>query len=266
MILRLKKKSCFHYRLILFVSLLLSFSVFGCAARQKLDTYPQRHIDRPYTLPKGINYWKTTIYYGHWKDNEYDGKDYFVPNPFYWNQPITDNLNLIWSPLPFALQYQFVNTQKHTFGTSAGISELGYASDGDWSFDLFISGDYKYKLSDSTAIINKLTFEESFGFDDYESWGVDFQCGPLFQIRDNLAVTPFFHLSVDRADNWYYSLDDEDEKNRQEETKWSFPISLGIDWSLNQQLDLNVTYTYSALGYSNDYVGHHFTTSIVHFW
>lgn len=252
------------YIRILSISMVVSLSIFGCAAREKLDTYPQRHIDRPYTLPKGINSWTTNIHYAHYKDQYDDGDSQFFANPLIWNQPITDNLNLIWSPLPLSLQYQLIHTEKCTVGVF-GAMGIGYSSTEGLLLNPFISAYYKIKLSDSIAIENRLAVENEFGDADDDAWEVDFQSGPLFQIRDNLAISPRLHLAIDNIDGPDYSFD-RDDKFEQKETQYALPISLWIGWSLNKQFDLNFEYTYKELGYSNDFEGHEFTASIVHRW
>lgn len=253
------------YKFIFLISIVISFSIFGCAAREKLNTYPRRHIDRPFTLPKGINSWNTIISYTHYEDQDNDSESNLFPYPFIWNQPITDNLSLTWSPLPFTLQYQLINTEKYTAGISGGVSGLTYSSLDGWSVYTSISGYYKLKFNDSTAIENGLTIMNEFGDDDNDLWGAYFYTGPLFQVKDNLAIAPRFHLAVDRVDGRNYFFYD-DEEFEQKETQCAFPLSLWIGWSLHKRLDLSIEYTYKALGYSNDFEGHEFAASIVHLW
>lgn len=280
MILLLDKHKWGHRKLIALLLIVVLAFFFGCAAREKLDTYPQRHIDRPFTLPKGINSWETIIYYEQYEDQENHDENNFFPYPLIWRQPITDNLNLVWSPLPLSLEYQLINTEKHTAGVS-GAFGLGYASTKvtstssdssteessteDWYLDVVASGYYKYKFSDSVAIESGLVLKDGFGYDEKELWEVDFYSGPLFQVRDNLAIAPRIHLAVDRVGDQYDFFDSEREF-KQEDTRWTYPIGLWIGWSLHKQLDLNIEYTYKALGYSNDFEGHFFTASIVHLW
>lgn len=265
MVFELKKNNQVSHNVFIIISIVLFFSIFGCAAREKLSSYPERHIDRPYTLPKGTNLWKTTIYYANYKDQDNGSEDFFLPYPFIWNQPITDNFNLIWSPLPLSFQYQFVNTEKHTAGVSGGTG-IGYSSDDGLFVNPLISGYYKIRLGDSIAIENYLTAEKMFGDDDDDdSWRVEYRTGPLFQILDRVAISPRLHLAVDNSNGRAFNFDS-DHTFEENDTQYAFPVSLWIGWSLHKQLELNFDYTYRAFGYSNDFIGHEFTVSIDHLW
>ena len=110
------------------VLLLLSFPLFlfSCTASFPLSKYPIRQIDRPYTMPKSMRAWRTSLQAGIGDNSE----EVLPLNPFNLEQALSDRVTLLWSVLPVGIKYQFLNTGSSLLGGFAVLSGIGYYSSG----------------------------------------------------------------------------------------------------------------------------------------
>lgn len=98
----------------------LAAVVSGCAAREIVDNYPLREIDRPYTLPFGMKSWG--IQAGAWSEGddpdtvgeESTGRGFV--NPFLWETPVSDKVSVVWWPLPLGLKWQITKDKNDRVG------------------------------------------------------------------------------------------------------------------------------------------------------
>lgn len=156
-------------------------SMFGllalCACSStgtKLQEYPRREIDRPYTIPYGMKTWET---WGVYSKSERLSSGSILP--LIWQQPINDSLTLVWLPIPLGLRLQMLHTPRHTFGASAYYFLIGGMG----------QLDYRFKFADEWALKSALNYSKMDIF-FYEVESTSGQLGILYQATDTWAIGP----------------------------------------------------------------------------
>jgi hypothetical protein len=246
-----------------FLLLVTAILFIGCAPTGNLNLYPQRQIDRPYTLPKGIAAWQPEWYSDKLKSSvgSSNSTDFSV---LIWTQSLSDDLNIIWAPLPLALRYQIGRSESNVYGVSAGISKLAYKSDDKWTIGMGISGYQRHQFADWLALVTTLSLENVIRTksNSSDSWGAEFAAGPLFQISNDIAVLPKIHYAYER--NFPSVIDIPDQL--QSKTYKLIPLSVTIGWNLGRQWELQALYLDKRIGYSDDIREESIAIRMVNYW
>jgi hypothetical protein len=142
-----------------------------------VDAYPSREIDRPYTLPDGMkSYGILATAWTDAKDNseeEAKASNRAFLNPFYWETPVTDNLSVVWWPLPLGLKWQIAKDSDDRLGFSFMTAIL--ASKYELAYRRHIAKDHALELSAHGFNYNLVFIE---GRESY------LRLGYLWQIND----------------------------------------------------------------------------------
>ena len=241
---------------------LLAFTI-GCASTGNLNRYPLRRIDRPYTLPKGVASWEPT-----WDSNTLKHGDNLSKvsstNILSWTQSVSDNLNIMWFPLPLALSYQLRNTDANTLGITFGISNFGYSDDEHLTLGLITAGYQKYKFAESLALVNEVSFSpviRTEGNRSY-SWEVQTRTGILIQMGDNFAILPAVHLSAEH--NYPFIFDKL--KAFEDKTYFLVPFSIATSWNINRQWEITTNYKFTSVGYPKNDRAEYLILGLIHYW
>ncbi|MCC6278902.1 MAG: hypothetical protein IT289_13395 [Oligoflexia bacterium] len=163
------------------LGLSLIIGTAGCSmSGKKLNDYPTQELDRPYTLPDGIKSYEI------WTFTGISGQTGAVGiYPFIWQQSLSDNFTLVWTPLPLGLRYQILRTENHTLGVTGVYLLLGGIG----------SLDYKFKFSENMGVVlqaSYLVFDFPLLY-KYES--NNYSGGLMIQITDKWSLTPTYTRS-----------------------------------------------------------------------
>lgn len=243
------------------VALVLS----ACASRPELTKYPRTQIERPYTLPQGVSTWKTITPFGFFSDRTGDAFLPPIPVPLFWQQSLSDNWTLNWTPLPLSVSHQLHYSKDSVWGVTFG-SGLGWANS------------YGFVLAPSLTLYQRQRLGEKVAWEtepdlsaQYHTkgspwdWSLGLSTGPRFQLTDTLSLSPKVGIAVERGYHNTLSLADVS-ITPEITTQTTFPLSLHGSWSFHRQWDLNAGYTFYRLGYSNDYSAHVGVLSLIHYW
>lgn len=230
-----------------------SFGIFflltSCAPTGNLDLYPRRQIDRPFTLPEGIAAWQPSWY----SDNLTYGnraKTTSAFNPAVWTQSLSNDLNLVWFPLPLLLRYQIDRTEWDVYGFSIGFTTLGYSSIDKWTIGCGVSGYQRHNFNDWLALVSTLSFESVVRTKSKtsDSWGADLAVDPMLQMSDAISLLPQIHYALERN---YPSVFDKPD-TLESKTYSLAPLSVAISWNMNRHWELQTYYQYKSIGYPDN--------------
>lgn len=228
------------------IALVFTGLVLGCGTSQKLEEYPYREIDRPYTLPKGVNRLDTTTYIGQ-INNRGDTEDLFqVPLPTFVETGISDKSSL---PL-LGYRFQFFHNSLHTFGFQTLFNlYLGYNIGAVAFFDL--STYYRFRVTDFLSF-NLDTYRKPLFYvgDDLGSiTSISFY--PLLQVTDRVAlgasiqhrITRQVYASIYLMPQQYFSSD----SDRFSATDITHPTSVFVMWNFHRRWDLAAEYSWTPI-------------------
>jgi len=94
----------------------LSMLLWGCSSTSRLKDYPNRIVDRPYTLLEGMSGTELNLSLGYPKSTTV--YDLSQPLPLYasWVHAVSDDFSFIWYVLPLGFRYQLVKNPDHHLG------------------------------------------------------------------------------------------------------------------------------------------------------
>jgi len=235
----------------------------GCAVTGNPDLYPQRQIDRPYTLPKGLAAWEPGW---HSDSLKYSGGSTNATsfNPLVWTQSLSNDLNIVWLPLPLYLRYQIDRTDSDVYGVSLGFTEFGYSTIDKWTLGMAVSGYQRHNLNDWLALVTTLSLKNVIRTkgNSSDSWGAELAAGPLFQVSDDIALLPRIHYAYERN---YPSVFDKPDTFESKTYKLA-PLSIMISWNLSRQWDLQADYQHRSIGYPDDIREESMDIRMINYW
>jgi len=245
------------------VLLSMMFLLTSCAPTGNLDLYPRRQIDRPYTLPKGMAAWQPFWYSDSVKFGNRT-KTTAVFNPIVWTQSLSNDLNLVWFPLPLLLRYQIYRTDRDVYGFSIGFSTFGYSSIDEWTIGGTVSGYQRHKFNDWLALVTTLSFDSVVRTksNSSDSWGADLAVGPMFQMSDDISLLPQIHYALERN---YPSVYDKPE-TLEGKTYSLAPLSVAISWNMSGQWELQTYYQHKSIGYPDNIREEIIAVRMSHYW
>lgn len=255
-------------------SLILPFVFYGCSAAQKLEDYPRREIDRPFTLPKELATWsgwgrfqREQVKYS-WGQRYYDNS--WIPIiPLYWRQSLSDRWNLQWAPIPLAAMYQIRADKEAVTGLTFGPALKCCSS--NWSVGAYAQYSHRQILNESIALEIQPALQPWVPVGEDAVWdlqafvttGVLYQAHDLFALRGGLipSLRRDPRLVIDGS--WGGS-----DSNIQWDYSWRFamPVYAGFVWSAGRQWDLTSTLMWQRIGEGQDYSNLSLSYGFVHYW
>ncbi len=250
-----------------FVSLLFILILVlavGCTSSPNLESYPERQIDRPYTLPDGVATWKTSVSAQQIDDGR--GEVTVSAYPLIWEQALSDKWTLEYSPIPLSARYQISKTENNIWGLRFG-SGLGYSSFSGVILQPQLGFYHRARLANSLAWESTVNYSRVFSSeknrDEYEN--ARLTTGPMFQLDNNKVISPKIGLGAIRNELARFS----DYENYQGDDDFSFtlPASVNFQWLFHRQWEYSLGYSVNSLISEDDHLSiHNLNTSIKHFW
>lgn len=239
------------------------FTFTGCAATGNLDLYPRRQIDRPYTLPKGLATWEPDWYSHSLKSSSGSTKATNF-NALVWTQSLSDDLNIVWHPLPLILRYQIDRTDRNVYGVSLGVSKFGYSTDDKWTIGMVMSGGLRHNFNDWLALVTTLSLEHVIRTkgNSGDSWGAELSAGPFFQITDDIAILPKIYYALEHN----YPSAIYKPETLESKTYSLVPLSILISWNLSRQWEFQINYQDKSIGYPTDIREESIAIRMINYW
>ncbi len=243
---------------------LVSILAIGCTSSPNLESYPERQIDRPYTLPEGVASWKTSVSARQIDDGR--GEVVVSAYPLIWEQALSDKWTLEYSPIPLSARYQISKTENNIWGLRFGTG-LGYSSLYGVILQPQLGLYHRARLTDSWAWESTVNYSRVFSSeknrDEYESARVS--TGPMLQVDKTKVILPKIGLAGVRNDLSRFA----DYENFEGDDDFSFtlPASINFQWLFHRQWEYSLGYSVNSLIHEEDYLSiHSLNTSIKHFW
>ena len=225
-------------------------------------------IDRPYSLPSGLSSWKVTQALGWNQDDTRSRSFSYVFFPFFWEQGLTDQLSLVWFPLPLEFRMQVLRNKNYRLGIGANVfSNIIFQFEG-FNWTPFIDVDQRFYLDSSLA----LDWNTHFQFEIRRSTpAFNFAAvnwfGPLVQISDSLHLSGQlgFLFEYGNLNSLYIG---KAPNNPGTGPFWRFPLRLGAGHTLSKQWQVNLFWYPTFLGYGESlgYWNQAFFIDLIHFF
>jgi hypothetical protein len=229
----------------------------ACAARTALNEYPRAVIDRPFTLPDGVDSWHLGVSGSYGRDDF--SSTGAVGVPLGWTISLSDDWNLNLSPLPLGISHQFLRTDDQWLGASLNLG-LGGGSKGLLvapSLGVAHRIRVARTLAWSTAVYgrgSRWTDQSAWG------WSATIAGGPLWQVTEKFSLQPLVGVSVARSTLLLSGLP------LDSTSRIIVPLGLGATFSAARQWDVDAALAYDGIGYENGYRAFSATVRVVQFW
>lgn len=227
-----------------------------------------RFIDRPFTLPKGLH--ELNLSGGAASAESLDHGLQVIPylTEVEYRHPLTNDMTLVWNPLPFGVQYQ----PKRTETTLTGVSwSVGWQYLGNVGAKPQFTGYMRNNLNKHSALEMELNLFMLLPFDKVSSlWSGSFRIGPVFQQSDRLALSPRLSISMDNVRlesvfrNGRTPIESRDVTS--EAAQLTFPFSFWIGWAISPRFDANLEYILLGSGFRTGTYTHLGILSIASRW
>jgi hypothetical protein len=238
---------------------LVAFALQACAAGTALSSYPRRQIDRPYTLPAGVDALGSGIGGSVAHDNNGGPTVFLGLRPISWSVSLSDDWMLDFNPVPSAISYQFVRTDDQLLGATLSWG-LGFGSEGVLITPA-LSVAHRMRLARSWAWstvasgrLSRWTEQPRWG------WSAAVVTGPLWQVTDTFSLQPAIAVSVARTNLLLSGLP------MLQTARLTVPFGLAASLSLARQWDIDASVSYNGIGYPNGYGAYEGSLAFVHFW
>jgi hypothetical protein len=255
----------------LIVCALVAMSFAGCSAGPKVADYPKRVIDRPYTLPNGLDQWSTRLDYIR-RDLRGVRDEYFFegPMPLYWRTSLSDTWNLEWALLPLAASHQLNHSRSMTSGITFGLQGIGYSSSAGLLFDPMFAHYTRPRLNDDFALETLLQgayfLETRGGYFRRIPWNLRAELGLLWQTSDRLSSgirAGVVHRKESQQIEDPALLSPTIEVS---EIVTKFPLTIRSTYVFGPQWELSGSYQYVSDFEGTGYIDHTGTVSLDHRW
>lgn len=227
-----------------------------------------RYIDRPYTLPSGLH--ELTLTGGLASAESLGHGVQVLPylTEFEYRQPLSNDLSLIWNPIPLGVQYQ----PKRTETTVTGVSwSLGWQYLGNIGAKPQFTSYLRSSLNKGSAVEMKLNLFMLLPFDKASSlWSGSFRIGPVFQQTDRLALGPRVSVSIDNLRLESVFREDRTPIESRDVTsktaRLTFPLGIWASWSISPRFDASLEYTLLGSGFRSGTYTHLGTLALSGRW
>lgn len=250
----------FSFMTIIFIS--------GCASRPPLEKYPRREIERPYTLPDGVNNWHIRTSVSRNRDDKFSQAAIALPNPLIWEIALNDDWTLLWYPINLGISHQFWKNETSRLGFSF-LANMAYSSIMGFRVYPTLNLSYRHQLTQKVALdfVPSVVLDFPFKSGKKFHWSTSLDIGPVLQLAENFALKPnlFFaathgRTALPNATETYFIGELE------ERTIFVMGLGTSATWSFARQWDLRPTYNYSGFTAENGYEAHFGSLEFVHFW
>lgn len=239
------------------IASLAAFALAGCTAGTALTKEPRAQIDRPYTLPAGVDAWATGVTVVVGKDDTSPSTP-FVRIPLEWGVSLADDWTLLLGS-SLGLAHQFLDDGRQRIGAQISLVPAFGSSGALLAPSLSI--DHRLRLAprwawDSALIGNASRWTGGPSW----SWGAGVTTGPLFELTDTFALSLSASLFVARS---YLRLPGAPiaPSGRLEGS-----AGLGANWSLARQWDLGFSIGYQRRANTNGYRQLWVGAGVTNFW
>jgi|GEM_PF-4487469 len=241
------------------------FSILAaCTSSPNLETYPERQIDRPYSLPVGVATWTTAV--GADLVNDERGTSSFGLNPLIFEQALTENLTLEYSPIPLGLRYQISNSEQNLWGASLRTG-IGYSSFSGVILEPTLGFYHRFRPGGSFAWESSVAYSREFSARSREAESAFLFTGPMLQISEKMVLTPTVGLGVARNELAEFDEYDEGALLDVDEFAFSVPASMGLRWLFHRQWEYGAFYGLNSVFLDENRLAiHSLNMSITHFW
>ena len=235
----------------------------ACTSSPSLETYPERQIDRPYTLPDDVATWTTAV--GASVVDDGQSNISAAINPLIFEQALTDSLTLEYAPIPLGLRYQIANTEQNIWGVSLRTG-IGYSSFSGVLFEPTLGFYHRYRPGGSFAWESFAAYSHEFSDRPIEAETAILSTGPMFQLTDTMVLTPKIGFGVTRNElaqfEEYFGV-----RFNVDEFLFSVPASGGFRWLFHRQWEYGASYRLNSLIIEESrLVVHSLNMSMTHFW
>jgi hypothetical protein len=234
-------------------------ALVACTARIALKDYPRSRIDRPYTLPAGVDTWTTAATGSYVRDNYGSNTLVPVPWPLNWGLSLSDTWTLELNPVPLAISHELLRTDDHLLGARLSWS-LGFGSEGVLLAPS-LRMDHRIRLGRTwawgTAVsggITRWTNQPSWG------WSVGLGTGPIWQVTDTVALQPVVGLGVARTHLLLPGFP------LTHVAQVVAPLGMNATFSVARQWDFDASFSYDRIGRENGYAAYSGSVALTHFW
>ena len=236
------------------------FACVACTAGTALKDYPRSRIDRPYTLPAGVDTWTTNAAGSYARDNYGSNNLFPVPWPLNWGVSLSDTWTLELSPLPLGVAHELLRTEDQLLGARLSW-DLGFGSEGVLVAPT-LHVDHRVRLgrrwawgSGASAGVKRWTDQPRWGW-----WSAGISTGPIWQVTDNFALLPIFSVSVARTQVLLPGLP------LAQTSQLLVPLGLEANFSVGRQWDLDAGFSFDRIGRANGYTAYTGSMALTHFW
>ena len=184
--------------------IVLAVGLFAaCGTSRVLESYPDREIERPLTLPKGLSVWSPIIVAARNDNIATQGGASAVDMsfsfyPWYWELGLTDRFTLIWFPIPLAARYSVLRHARGELAVAFNlIGEPYYRRwDFDWSpyFEVLTRNHISTGAAVETRFLAQADVRRS---GDPLSGTLSWELGSRFQLNSLVAVRPYLEPGLE---------------------------------------------------------------------
>lgn len=222
------------------ITIILSGLSSGCGTSQKLEDYPQREIDRPYTLPEGVTRIDISSYFGFFRDEgERHNKSQYFPLPTNFEFGISENASFSG---PIGWRYQFLHNPRHTLGAQLRFNFYfgNYLKGADFDF----STQYRLRVLGALALNWTGYVRPLLRMGDDIGSVASLSFYPLIQICDPVAVGASIGYSSVRSVSFIgFPLYEYETFSKIENT---FPMSFFVMWNFHKRWNFSANYSWSG--------------------
>ncbi len=240
-------------------------------AEQSLP-YPLRYIDRPFTIPKGMYDLFVSLTAANSESTRKEMQLLGYLTELRFRQPITNDFNLLWQPLPLGVHYQ----PKRSETTVSGVGwNLGWMFQGNLGYKPEFSSYLRHTLDTKRAIEMDLHYYFFLPFKAAPSiwsgsiWSGTFRIGPVFQQTDKLAFSPRIGMTLENvllSRLFRPGRTHIETRVRSASARITFPFSLWLNWAIAPSLDASFDYSILGSGFREDAAIQLFTFGLTGRW
>ncbi len=213
-------------------------------------------------MPQGLSTWRVETGFS------YDFKSQYYSYPLLWDQALSDDWSVTWSPFPLDFRFQMIHENDRVLGIAWNLMGPAYSRSKDFLWKPSVSFYFKEKASSSYALESGLWFQPEIGglqLNEPISWTVGYWMGALFQFSDRFALGPRFYLFFEKGNPLGAYLSSEKPRVDPSDIRLRFPVGAFASWMIFRQIELALDYRFHGLGYDG-YINHQVFLNAIYYW
>lgn len=238
--------------------------LYSCAKPLSLNQYPQRQIDRPYTLTKGLMTWKVLLTSF---ERSTEPKKFFTNVsifPFNWEQGFTDSVTVLWSPLPLQLYWQSWREDNNFLGFNFDLAKKDWLKIKNYDWNPALSATLRRSLSQDFSLESIFSVEATISRQKRPSWLLGPKIGILHQLYSDGMLGFFGELLLEKGKSRMSNILMSDEM-AEYSTRFIYPLGLNFIFSLEQRWQIETSYQYIS-AFSPSSSADIFTCRLSYYW